>query len=55
MEGSSHEAHEGGDEVYRRAAKAIKEGTFLLVGAGAGMSADSGLPGTHTPASHSYP
>lgn len=43
MEGS-HEAHEGGDEVYRRAAKAIKEGTFLLVGAGAGMSADSGLP-----------
>ncbi len=55
MEGS-HEAHEGGgDEVYRRAGKAIKEGTFLLVGAGAGMSADSGLPGTHTPASHSYP
>jgi hypothetical protein len=40
---------EGGhEEVYRRAAKAIKEGTFLLVGAGAGMSADSGLPGTHT-------
>ncbi len=51
MEGA-HEAHEGGgDEVYRRAAKAIKEGTFLLVGAGAGMSADSGLPGTHTSSS----
>lgn len=32
--------------TYRKAAAAVEKATFLLIGAGAGMSADSGLPGT---------
>jgi NAD-dependent SIR2 family protein deacetylase len=31
------------DEVYRIAAKLISNATFLIIGAGAGMSVDSGL------------
>lgn len=42
------EGHNPGDDdtlMYRKAADAVRKATFLLVGAGAGMSADSGLPG----------
>ncbi len=40
MQEANHE-----DGLWQQAAEIIKQSSFMIVGAGAGMSADSGLPG----------